>query len=485
MSVSAATPARSLVLDRYRAIRPLGHGGSGSVWLACDEQTGLDVALKIVPREGKRAARATREMEAASRLRHVRCVRAYRFGEDHGHVYISYEYVRGRTMRERIRSGELRSRDAVEAAAQVLDALAHAHGQGIVHRDVKPSNVMLEDGPAVSVKLLDFGLAQFGDGDTLTNVGDVPGTLAYIAPERLAGSDATTRSDVWSVGVLLWEALVGDHPFWGVPLQQVAATIAAGAPPLAEKRPDLPRGVTEAVDAALDLDPARRPSADELAARLRVALEPRRRSPARTSRSRGRTQRVGGRSRAVGARGLRPGVNRRIDAGSITGVATATTATAIGATLLPFWPVPLVLALAALGGVAALVRPRAALAIVLFAPVFPLGNLARGAALAYLALALLGLLVAWRAPAVGVAVAVAPLLGAAMLARAPAGTDSLTVAFGAAREALVGHPAAILAALAFVGATVALARRRPDRPIAGAALAVGPSVALVALMLGW
>ena len=98
-STAYALPGRDLVLDRYRPLRPLGRGGSGSVWLARDERTGLEVALKIVPREGKRASRAAREMEAASRLRHERCVRAYDFGGDSGHVYIAYEYVQGQTMR--------------------------------------------------------------------------------------------------------------------------------------------------------------------------------------------------------------------------------------------------------------------------------------------------------------------------------------------------------------------------------------------------
>ena len=208
-SAAYALPAPDLVLDRYRPLRPLGRGGSGSVWLARDERTGLEVALKIVPREGKRASRAAREMEAASRLRHERCVRAYDFGGDGGHVYIAYEYVQGKTMREAMRSGQIGDRDAVEAAAQILDALAHAHRLGIVHRDVKPSNVLVEESASISVRLLDFGLAQFDEADTLTAVGDVPGTLAYIAPERLRGGDATAASDVWAVGVLLWESLAG------------------------------------------------------------------------------------------------------------------------------------------------------------------------------------------------------------------------------------------------------------------------------------
>ena len=271
-STAYALPTPELVLDRYRPLRPIGRGGSGSVWLARDERTGLEVALKIVPREGKRASRAAREMEAASRLRHDRCVRAYDFGGDSGHVYIAYEYVQGQTMREALRAGKLSDREAIEAAAQILDALAHAHRIGIVHRDVKPSNVLVEEGPALSIKLLDFGLAQFDEADTLTAVGDVPGTLAYIAPERLTGEEATTASDVWAVGVLLWESLAGEHPFWGVPLPQVAAAIESGAPPLAGVRSDLPPAVADAVSSALAVEPTRRPPAERLARDLRAAV---------------------------------------------------------------------------------------------------------------------------------------------------------------------------------------------------------------------
>ena len=180
-------------------------------------------------------------------------------------------------MREALRTDDVGDLEAVEIAAQVLEALAHAHRTGIVHRDVKPSNILLEHSDAIAVKLLDFGLAQFDGADTLTAVGDVPGTLAYIAPERLGGEDATPASDVWAVGVLLWEALAGQHPFWGMPLQEVARAIERGAPALGTVRPDLPRRLLDAVDRALAPDPAARPHATTLAADLRAAFRQQRR----------------------------------------------------------------------------------------------------------------------------------------------------------------------------------------------------------------
>src|SRR3954465_15170605 len=130
--MSNAAPAvlqSELVLGRYRPLKPLGSGGSGSVWLARDEQNGLDVALKIVPREGKAATRAEREALAAARLRHKHCLRAYALERDSRNVYIAYEYVPGQTMRQALRAGELNDAAAVEAAAQVLEALAHAHAR--------------------------------------------------------------------------------------------------------------------------------------------------------------------------------------------------------------------------------------------------------------------------------------------------------------------------------------------------------------------
>ena len=394
MSVAPqALPRRELVLDRYRPLRPLGSGGSGSVWLARDERNGLDVALKIIPREGKAAHRAEREAEAASRLRHERCLRAYDFGSDYGHVYIAYEYVGGRTLRDAMRSGALSDADAIEAAAQILEGLAHAHQRGIVHRDVKPSNVLLAEGdgiPAgqVSVRLLDFGLAQFDEAETLTAVGDVPGTLAYISPERLLGNEACPASDVWGVGILLWEALAAKHPFWGVPLPQMAATIEAGAPPLQTVRPDLPKQVLLAVGHAIALDPAKRPPAALLAKELRGAVTEKRK----------RSKRV---ESVYQTQSLVP---------RLAPVAAVGGAALLGGTALPFYPTGWAAALALVAAAVTFRAPRAGLALALAAPILPLGNLALGLALVYAAVAVAWLALSWRDARAGLLFLAGPVL---------------------------------------------------------------------------
>jgi hypothetical protein len=382
---AATLAGNALMLGRYRPVRPLGSGGSGSVWLARDEGSGLDVALKIVAREGKAAARAEREAIAAARLRHERCLRAYALAHDSEHVYIAYEYVPGRTLREALRDGELDDGAAVEAAAQVLDGLAHAHARGIVHRDVKPANVLLAEGDAVSVRLLDFGLARLEDEATLTAVGDVPGTLAYIAPERLAGRPALPASDVWAVGVLLWEALAGRHPFWRSSLLESARAIGAGAPALVTIRPDLPKPLLAAVDRALSPEPGRRPSAAKLAALLRSTVGA---GDARADRT-------------TSARGLAPRLAASALGALFAGWSVAT---------LPFYPAGSAAALAALVALAAAVWPRLGLALALAAPVLPLGNVSLGLALLYAAVAAGWLGLFLRDPRAGLLVTLGPLL---------------------------------------------------------------------------
>jgi hypothetical protein len=368
-------------------------------------------------------------------------------------VYIAYEYVPGRTLREAIRVGVLTDADAVEVAAQVLDVLAHAHRAGIVHRDVKPANVLLEDRDELAVRLLDFGLAQFDGADTLTAVGDVPGTLAYIAPERLAGGDASPASDVWAVGVLLWEMLADRHPFWGMPLQEVARAIEAGAPPIETERRALPRRLVAAVNAALSPDPAARPRASDLAAALRGSL---RQGPARPKRPTNAPE-----AEAVVA-------PARLHARRIVPVGLAVVGAVLGATIMPFWPPAFVLVIAAGAGAATLLDPRLGLAVVLATPVFPLGNLAQGAALLYGALAVAWLVLAWRDARWGLLFVTGPLLaGAGLLALVPLVVHP---ARGAGRRAVYGAAAVLASAL---GAGLA-GERLPASDTGVEALDIGP-----------
>jgi hypothetical protein len=387
-------PESQLVLDRYRPLRPLGSGGSGSVWLARDEASGLDVALKIVPREGKPAARAEREAAAAARLRHPNCLRAFALAHDERHVYIAYEFVPGQTLRQRMRAGSLDDRETVEAAAQVLDGLAHAHAHGIVHRDVKPANVLLEDGERIHARLSDFGLAQFEEAETLTAQGDVPGTLAYISPERLHGKPATPAADIWAVGVLLWEALAARHPFLTGSPVEMAKKIEAGAPSLHQARPDLPDQLVKLVGRALAPDPGRRPPADRLAAGLRRAIERRATRPRHTPRTAALPQ---------------------ADVHRVAGPFLAAAVTGWSTASLPFFPAGWPLGLAALAGGLAALRPRAGLALALAAPVLPLGNLSFGLAVLYALVATAWLGFCWRRPQEGLLPALGALLGAVSL----------------------------------------------------------------------
>ena len=380
------------MLGRYRPLRPLGSGGSGSVWLAHDEETGADVALKIVPRDGKAGSRAEREVTAAARLRHERCQRAHALAEDDEHVYIAYEYFPGRNMRQALRAGELDDAAALEAAAQVLDALAHAHAHGVVHRDVKPSNVLLVDGPDVSVRLLDFGLAQLEEADTLTAAGDVPGTLAYISPERLRGEKSGPPSDVWAVGVMLWEALAGWHPFWASSLISTAKKIRAGAPALRDARPDLPGPLAAVVDSALERDPARRPSAAALATALRRAAPRRRARQPETA-------------LPLPSKPALAPITSKLPAAALAAVAAGWSAS-----VLPFYPAGWAAGLAAVAAIATLVSAPAGLALALAVPVFPLGNVSLGLAVLYAVLAAAWFLVHARRGRAGLAFVAGPLL---------------------------------------------------------------------------
>lgn len=417
----AAAVSEDLILGRYRPLRPLGSGGSGAVWLVRDERNGHELALKMVAREGKAAARAEREARAAAGLRHVNCLRALALARDARHVYIAYEYVPGLTLREAMRAGRLTDKDAIEAAAQICDALAYAHARGIVHRDVKPSNVLLAEGETLSVRLLDFGLALLPEAETLTAVGDVPGTLAYISPERLAGEESSSAADVWAVGVLLWEALAGRHPFWNGSLQDTARSIGQGPPPLAELRPDLPEPLLQAVARATAVEPGKRPAAEKLAHELR-GLRRRRGSGASTPIARAGELRI------------------RVASAGLAGLTAGWSATA-----LPFYPAGWPFGLAGIAAVLAFLSERVGLAFALAVPFFPLANVSLGLAIVYAALAVGWLALSWKDARAGLFLALGPL--AAPLAALGALPLAAQVVKGRARRAAQVAAAILVAAL--------------------------------------
>jgi eukaryotic-like serine/threonine-protein kinase len=446
--VSSTAQAHELFLGRYRPIRPLGSGGMGHVWLARDEASGLDVALKIVPREGKSGHRAEREARAAASLRHPRCQRIIALARDPSHVYIAYEYIPGRTLREAIRSGALDDAGAIEVAAQIAEALAHAHGRGIVHRDVKPSNVLLAESGEVDVRLLDFGLAQMAEFDTLTGLGDIPGTLAYISPERLGGETATPAADIWAVGVLLWEALAGEHPFWGGDLVETSRRIQHGAPALESIRPDLPRHVLDTVAGTLVASPQRRPSAGRLAQELRSLPKRRRQKssqPPRASQPKAQL------------------ITERLLPGGLTGLAAGWVSST-----LPFYPQHWPAGLAVLGVALGAAAPRAGLLFALTVAFFPLANISLGLAAVYAALAIVWAVLNWRDPRTGLLPALGPLL---------APLAALTLVPAAAQLARGRGRRAALAAAAVLLAAVVAALRRAPLPFDGSTPPLGLGIA--------
>ena len=258
-----------LVLGRYRLERMLGAGGFGVVWLAHDERLERDVAVKVIPREddGAGVTRAEREARAAARLNHPGVVGLYELDHDEHSIYLVSELVRGRTFAELARAGALSDSDVARIGLALADALDHAHERGVIHRDVKPQNVMVLAEPAAGAgfaKLADFGVAHLASADMLTRTGDVVGTLAYMAPEQAEGLRVTPAADVYSLALMLYEAWTGVNPVRGHGPAGTARRLGRRLPRLAVRRNDLPFELCDAVDACLDPNPSRRPPITEL-----------------------------------------------------------------------------------------------------------------------------------------------------------------------------------------------------------------------------
>ncbi len=266
-----------VIAGRYELQDVVGSGGMSSVYRAYDRLLDRTVALKILHeqygRDDEYVERFRREARAVAQLTHPNIVTVIDRGEDAGRQYIVFEYIEGENLKETVtRSGPLPAHRAVELALQTARALAFAHERGLIHRDVKPQNVLLgEDGLA---KVTDFGIARALDVEGVTQPGTVLGTSDYIAPEQARGQRVDAHTDVYSLGVVLYELLTGDVPFAGDNFVAVALRHINEPPPsILERRRDVPVRLGAAVERALAKDPADRfASMAEFVAELEACL---------------------------------------------------------------------------------------------------------------------------------------------------------------------------------------------------------------------
>ena len=260
--------------ERYELVEVVGRGAMGEVWVAQDLRLDRRVAVKVlrapVALDPALRTRFGAEARAAARLNHPNVVTVFDSGDQDGTLFLVMELLPGRTLADELAEGPLDPKRAQTVGVEVLGGLAACHHAGILHRDIKPANVLLAaDGTA---RLADFGIAKSIEGGDATATGIVLGTLAYLAPERLAGHAATAQSDLYAVGAVLYEALAGRKPFTAeAPLAGLRAIDRLPPPPLSDLRPELDPALAAAVERAMARDPSDRfASAGEMADAIRV-----------------------------------------------------------------------------------------------------------------------------------------------------------------------------------------------------------------------
>src|SRR5919106_4654405 len=261
---------------RYRLEAQIGAGGMSTVYLALDQTLERRVAIKLMHREiasdSDQLERFRREARAVAQLSHPHIVGVIDAGEDEGRPYIVFEYVEGETLKERIRRmGRLPMDEAIAYAIEIARALGSAHSRQIVHRDVKPQNVLID--AEGSAKVTDFGIARTLDQAGLTADGRVLGTTDYVSPEQALGHDVNGQSDIYSLGVVLYEMLTGDVPFHGENQVSVAMKhVREDMPDLQVRRPEASATLASVLDRMTDKDLRRRyPDIDTLVADLEEA----------------------------------------------------------------------------------------------------------------------------------------------------------------------------------------------------------------------
>ncbi|HSD24745.1 MAG TPA: serine/threonine-protein kinase [Solirubrobacterales bacterium] len=264
-----------MVLGRFRIEDRIGSGGFGTVYRAWDERLQRPVAVKVIDREHG-APRVTREAQAVARLAHRNIATLYELASDGERALLVSELIEGETLRALGRRGDLNDRLVAQVGADAAAALTAAHRAGVVHRDVKPENILVvceggrqrDPSDSVQAKLVDFGIARIAGEKTLTATGAVVGTLAYMAPEQADGLRPGPAADVYSLALTLYECFCGEHPLLREGPAATARAIGEPIAPLGAVRPELPEAMTEAIDAALDPDPEERPLSSELGAAL-------------------------------------------------------------------------------------------------------------------------------------------------------------------------------------------------------------------------
>jgi eukaryotic-like serine/threonine-protein kinase len=263
----------SLVLNRFLIERRIGSGGFGVVYEAWDGRLERTVAVKAIESRGEAGGRVLREAQAAARLNHPGIVTLYEMGEEDGNALLVTELVEGSTLARLAGEAALSDREIGEIGADLCEALDHAHSRGVVHRDIKPQNVVVAADGEFRAKLMDFGIARLAEGPSLTAPGDVVGTLAYMAPEQAEGRAAGPEADVYSLALTLYECWGGENPARRATPAATARAIGGRARPLRRLRPDLPRELSETIDAGLSRRPGRRPSLEQLGAAIEDSLD--------------------------------------------------------------------------------------------------------------------------------------------------------------------------------------------------------------------